>query len=247
MKIYKLFEQYVQHCYELYQEKKWGKFALNIVFSLIGIVSTSILLSSVALYIYYNFERLTKIVGGIFLLIITVAYMLPKKKTELPAIPEDSPGYDPVFLNETYNLLRRNLVSIFEETAGILGLRVPTTPSQIDSPVHFDIIGGAAIFHFLCGKQDFTSQIDSYEAIGTLQNTLERRLNNNELMGISQTAIFHNGVAYPLIMIDNVLDMGRYIQLDLAITNANYLRYRKNRLYNSMDAGNCTTPHDRNF
>ena len=247
MKLYKLFEQYVQHCYELYQERKWGKFALHIIFDFIGLVSVSLLLSNIILYIYYNFEMLAKIVGGIFLLIITVAYMLPKKKAELPAIPEDSPGYDPVFLNETYNLLRRNLVSICAETAEILGLRVPTTPSQIDSPVHFDIISGAAIFHFLCGKQDFASPIDSYEAIGTLQNTLERRLNNNELMGISQAAILHNGVAYPAIMIDNVLDMGRYIQIDIAITNANYLRYRKNSLYNSMNAENYTTPRDRNF
>lgn len=247
MKLYELFEQYVQHCYELYQEKKWGKFALNIVFRLIGIVSTSILLSSVALYIYYNFERLTKIVGGFFLIVIMVAYMLPKKKTELPAITEDSPSYDPVFLNSTYNLLRNNMVSMCAETAETLGLRVPTTPSQIDSPVHFDIISGAAIFHFLCGKQDSASPIDTYKAIGILQNTLERRLNNNELMGISQTATFYNGMAYPAIMIDNVLDMGRYIQIDVAVTNDNYLRYRTNRLYNSMDAGHYTTPRDKNF
>lgn len=247
MKLYKLFEQYVQYCYDLYQEKKWGKFGLHIMFSILGMVCAGILLSQFAVFVVYNFEVLAKVVGGIFLLIIMIAYILPKKKPEPPAQSDNSYGYDPVFLNSTYNLLRGNMISILAETADMLRLRVPSTPSQVEAPVHYDIISGAAIFHFLCGKQDPVVPVDSFEAIGILQNTLERRLNTHELMGISQTTTFYNGMAYPSIMVDNILDSGRYIQIDIAVTNENYLRYRTNRLYSRMDSNNSANPRDKNF
>ena len=247
MKLFKMFEQYIEYCFKLYSDKKWSKLALNIMLFSAGAICASVLIANILLFGYWNFDKIVKVVGRMFLIIIMVLYMLPKKKPEPVALPETTRSYDPLIANSTYSLLRTNMVSILAETADELHLRIPTNPSQIDAPIHFDIVNEAMIFHFLCGKQDATVSLDLLDTMGVLQNTLERRLNNHELMGISQSTTLYKGMAYPAIMIDNVVDSGRYIQIDVAIVNEKYLHYRINRLYNSMDAENYTTPHDRNF
>lgn len=219
---------------------------LHITAILLGTICSGLLLGEIWYYISTNFDAIVKVVGGTFLAVIMLIYMLPKRKPT-PVLPETTNSYDPVVLNSTYNLLRENMLCIINEVADMLRLRIPAAASQLDAPVHHDIVSNSAVFHFLCGKQDSSIAVDSYEAIGIMQNTLERRLNNHELIGITQTTTFYNGMAYPAIMVDNVQDLGRYIQIDVAIANENYLRYRTSRIYKNMGNETSVSPRDRDF
>lgn len=247
MKILEFGLQYIEYLYGLIEEKRWWKFAGHILLIIFGALSTGAFLGGIiSLFLNYG-EEIAMMIGGICFIIMAIIGFSSKKK-EVPALPEPAQAsYDPVFLNSTYSLLRTNMVSILAETADMLHLRVPSTSSQIETPVHHDIVSNSAIFHFMCGKQDLSVKTDPFEAMGIIQSVLERRLNNRELMGITQTTTFYNGMAYPAIMVDNVQDLGRYIQIDIAITNENYLRYRTNRLYCNVNDSNTSNPYDRNF
>lgn len=247
MNLWNLWMRYIEYLCKLFNEKKFWKLTLHAFLMLFGLFSLTTVLGGLWYLLTTNWETITTAVGCIVIVALFVLGFFPKKKV-VPALPEATPtGYDPVFLNSTYNLLRTNMISILAEVADMLHLRIPSTPSQIEAPVHYDIANNAAIFHFLCGKQEPSVKTDPFEAIGIIQNVLERRLNSHELMGINQTTTFYNGMAYPAIMLDNVQDLGRYIQIDVAITNESYLRYRTNRLYSNMNDGNSSNPYDRNF
>lgn len=247
MKLWELCVRYIEYINELLNEKRWLKLSGHILIILFCTASIGTFLSGIVYLFIINWEEIATVAGTILIVILFILGLFPKKKA-VPALPEATPtGYDPVFLNSTYNLLRTNMVSILAETADMLHLRIPSTPSQIEAPVHHDIISNAAIFHFLCGKQEPSVKTDPFEAVGIIQSVLERHLNSHDLMGITQTTTFYNGMAYPAIMVDGVQDLGRYVQIDLAITNESYLRYRTNRLYSNMNDGNSSTPYDRNF
>ena len=80
-----------------------------------------------------------------------------------------------------------------------------------------------------------------------LQNAIEQRLNNNEVDGITQTAYFYNGQVVPSIMIDNVREMGNYVQIDVAIASDYYCKYRERRIYENMNSSDSANVHDRDF
>jgi len=247
MNLWNLWIQYIEYLCDLFNEKKFWKLILHILLILFCLFSFAMVVSGILYLVSANWEAITTAVGCIVIVALFLIGLFPKKEA-VSALPESTQAsYDPVFLNSTYNLLRTNMVSVLAEVADMLHLRIPSTPSQIEAPVHYDIVNNAAIFHFLCGKQESSVKIDPFEAIGIIQNVLERRLNGHELMGINQTTTFYNGMAYPAIMVDNVQDLGRYIQIDIAITNDNYLRYRTNRLYCNVNDSNTSNPYDRNF
>ena len=80
-----------------------------------------------------------------------------------------------------------------------------------------------------------------------MQNAIEQRLNNNEIDGITQTAYFYNGQVFPAIMVDNVREMGNYVQVDVAIASDYYCKYRERRIYENMASGNSSSIYDRDF
>jgi len=142
-------------------------------------------------------------------------------------------------------MLRKNLCSILGDIGDITRLRKPATLSQMDSPTHFDIKSKAVIYHFLALKQ--SDEIDTFSIVGIIQNAIEQRLNNNEIEGITQMAFFYNGQVYPSIMIDNVQDLGNYVQIDMAIASDFYCKYRERRIYNNMNQSGSIKLHDKDF
>lgn len=53
---------------------------------------------------------------------------------------------------------------------------------------------------------------------------------------------FYNGQSYPALMIDNVRDLGSYVQIDVAIASEYYYKYRESRIYNHMSSSNPGRP-----
>lgn len=124
MKLWELWVRYIEYINELLNEKRWLKLSGHILIILFCTASVGTFLSGIVYLFIINWEEIATVVGTILIVIIFIIGLFPKKKA-VPTLPEATPtGYDPVFLNSTYNLLRTNMVSILAETADMLHLRM---------------------------------------------------------------------------------------------------------------------------
>ncbi len=229
-----------------YYDKRWGILTLKILAILIIISCTGIVIFFIASAIINNIENIIITIDSIGCITAIFLNFFKKKEPDIPALPESSiMEYDPITLESTYKLLRSNLCSIIGDVADIARLRKPATVTQMDAPRHFDIIAKCPVYHFLVLKQ--SQEIDTFTTLGIIQNSIEQRLNNNEMEGITQTVFFYNGQTYPSIMVDNVQDTGSYIQVDLAVTSEFYCKYRERRIYNNMTSSSSSRPQDKYF
>lgn len=226
-----------------YQKKHWVKLILKCLGMIIIGVCMALLLGKLAFLILDNIEGIVVTIGAIACFFMILFSFLPQKP---PVTPPDPPmDYDPITLESTYNMIRKNLCSVIGDIADVTRLRKPASLSQMDCPTHYDVVAKAVIYHFLVLKQ--SGEIDTFSIIGILQNAIEQRLNNNEVEGITQTAYFYNGQVYPSIMVDNVQDLGNYIQIDIAIASEYYCKYRERRIYNNMNQTGIIKPKDKDF
>ena len=226
-----------------YHEKHWAKLILKCLGMIIVGVCMGLLLGKLAFLILDNIEEIVVTIGAIACFFMILFSFI--KSPPPPPPPPPPPEYDPITLESTYNMIRKNLCSVIGDIADILKLRKPTNLRQMDGPTHYDIVAQAVIYHFLVLKQ--SNEIDAFSVIGMLQNAIEQRLNNNEVEGITQTAFFYNGQVYPSIMVDNVQDLGTYVQIDIAIASEFYCRYRERRIYNNMNQTGVSKPKDKDF
>lgn len=227
-----------------YHQKHWVRMSVKILALLIVTICMGILLGKLTFLILENIQNIVVSIGAIACFFMILSSFLPKKQ---PAVVKDTSiiEYDPITLEATYKIIRKNLCSVLGDIGEITKLRKPATLSQLDPPTHFDITSKAVIYHYLALKQ--SDEIDPFSIIGILQNAFEQRLNNNEVEGITQTIFFYNGQAYPSIMIDNVQDLGNYVQIDVAIASEFYCKYRERRIYNNINRSGSTKPHDKDF
>ena len=228
-----------------YHEKQWVKLSLKCLCMIIIGVCMGLLLGKLAFLILDNIEEIVVTIGAIacfFMILFSFIKSPPPPPPPPPPIPQE---FDPITLESTYNMLRKNLCSVIGDIADIIKLRKPANLRQMDGPTHYDIVANAVIYHYLILKQ--SDGIDAFSVIGILQNAIEQRLNNNEVEGITQTAFFYNGQVYPSIMVDNVQDLGNYVQIDIAIASEYYCKYRERRIYNNMNQTGIIKPKDKDF
>ena len=152
--------------------------------------------------------------------------------------------FDTIMLENTYKLLRTALCTVISEVADLIGVKKVMSPSQMDAPIHYDIMANVVIYHFLLSKN---IEIDTYEILGILQNSFERKLMNNEISGFSQPVYLYHSQAYPYIMVDKVFSNGNLVQVDICIANENYCRHREKRIYNNMINSTASDIKDREF
>ncbi len=55
-----------------------------------------------------------------------------------------------------------------------------------------------------------------------LQMRVTQKLSAHEFAGITQTTYIHNGMAYPLLCIDEIRDNGSFMQIDVAWASESY-------------------------
>lgn len=239
-----LYTKIVSSLIKDYNNKLWWKLILKLLGLLTVVICMGFLLGKIAFLIIEHIEGIVVSIGAIFCFFAILFNFLPKRQPE--TVPEVSiMEYDPITLEATYKIIRKNLCSVLGDISDITRLKKPATLSQLDAPTHFDIKSKAVIYHFLTLKQ--SEEIDTFSIIGILQNAFEQRLNNNEMDGITQTVFFYNGQVYPSIMIDNVQDLGTYIQIDIAIASEYYCKYRERRIFNNMNQTGISKPKDKDF
>lgn len=227
-----------------YENLAWIPLVLKSLLLLLVSACTLLLIGLTAMTIVNNIENILVTVGAIGCMFWFLAEMVRPKPA--PALPEPSVmEYDPITLENTYKMIRKNLCTVLGEVGEMVRLKKPASFSQMDAPTHYDVIAKAPIYHYLARKA--SEEIDPFSMVGILQNSIEQKLNNRELDGITQTAYFYNGQVYPSLMVDNVRDLGAYVQIDIAIASEYYCKYREARIYNQMDQAETVRPCDREF
>ena len=208
-------------------------------------LSVTLHLFAVVVFIIDHIEKIVVTIGAIGSIAIIFLSLIPKRTAKPAPLPEAVLEYDPITLETTYRLIRKNICSIVGDVYEIIKVRKPTTLSQMDCPTHYDVVAKAVIYHLLLTK--VSEDFDAMSASGILQNAIEQRLNNNEIDGITQAAHFYNGQVFPAIMVDNIREMGNYVQVDVAIASDYYCKYRERRIYENIASGNSSSIYDRDF
>ncbi len=245
MKILYLIEIIANSIFASYYEKHWGKLILKIIASLIVLTCMALVIASILYFIIENIENIVVTIGAIACFLAVIFSFFQKKPEKVEQPDSSIIEFNPITLETTYSLIRKNLCSIIADVADMIRLRKPATLSQMDSPTHYDILGNAVIYHYLLIKQ--SDEVDPYTILGVIQNTIEQRLNNGEIDGITQTHFFYRSQVYPSLMVDNVRDLGSYVQIDIAIASEQYLKYRERRIYNNMNTSGLNRPGDKDF
>lgn len=244
MKLLKLYVKYVEYLMNLFYEKHWLKLFLHIFGICIGVFCVSMVLSVAYTFIMDNFNKIATLIGSGILLISLLLYIFPKKEPILEP-PNEVLNHDPNILENTYEMVRNHVCTVLNEVGDVVKLRKPATLSQLDAPNHHDIIGNTPIYHYLALKQ--TNEFDIFNTTGIIQNRINQKLNNQELDGITQTSIFYNGASYPTLMVDNIRDLGQWVQIDMALSTPLYIQHRQRRIYNTLEQNKQLTPRDKDF
>lgn len=240
-----LFEAIYDSLKENYENSEWIKFILKVITLFIVLLCTGLVLLMVVVFIIDHIEKIVVTIGAIGSIVIIFLSLIPKRVNKPASLPDTVLEYDPITLETTYRIIRKNICSIVGDVYEIIKVRKPMNLSQMDCPTHYDVVAKAVIYHLLLTK--VSEDFDAMGASGILQNAIEQRLNNNEIDGITQTAHFYNGQVFPAIMVDNVREMGNYVQIDIAIASDYYCKYRERRIYESMNSSDFATVHDRDF
>lgn len=233
------------------EKKKWLKaFLKSVLF--VGSVACMVLFALWLVELAFQYlEYIICVVGCVGCSIVLIRSMCSKKEIrqdQQVQEPKANPAlqYDPITLENTYKLVRAGVCYVVGEIFEIIGVRKPASYSQMDGPIHYDIIANVPIYHLLVAKSgDIES--DTYTVMGILQNAIEQKLNSNEFNGISQAAFFYKGQAYPSIMVDKVRDCGNMLQIDIAIASEYYCKYREQRIYNDMNGAGSGRNQDKDF
>lgn len=219
---------------QLYKEKKYVKFSLLLLGALLALSSSIFVIYVVIILIYNNFIEIITVLGTIFIIISAVIGLFNQKKI-IPETETSIMEYDPIILESTYSLIRKNFAVIVSEVSEVIKLKKPATLMQMDAPSHYDIVGNVPIYHYLFYK--LTEKADIDIIMGVLQTTITQRLESHSFEGITQSRYLYDSASYPAILIDNVIDTGNFIQVDVAIASEAYCRHRKQRIYNTINSG----------
>ena len=152
--------------------------------------------------------------------------------------------YNPAFLEDTYSMLLTNICPIIMEKADIMQVQKIKASYELESPIHYTV-KGFVLYHILIGK--INENVDTQKVLEILQNAISKKLSNPGFIGIGEAYYLYNGRALPRIMVDNVQDLGNFVQVDIVITDDTYCQYYIQRLQNKISKASTSKPRDRDF
>ena len=241
----KIINQIYDIAIQLFNDKKYIKLSLLLLGIILSAACTGFVLYMIISLIVTHLIEIVTTIGGIIIFFSVLINFFSKKKTEEEPVTSVM-DYDPIVLESTYSLIRKNLAVIVSDISEIIKLKKPATVMQMDAPSHYDIVGNVPIYHYMFFK--ITEKADIDVILGVLQTTINQRLESNSFEGITQSRFLYNSASYPSILVDNVIDTGSFIQVDIAIASESYCRHRKQRLYNAINSGNGHTNNsDKDF
>ncbi len=211
----------------LYNQKKFIKLVGAILTITIVLILGAFAVSTV-FYIVYKFigENLeTIVIGGI--LFTAILYWISNKRqqrnvtmqaaqTPISVVPDES---EKAMFESNYIIVRQCIFTVLCEIADSLGLTKPQMQSEIDSPGRIISKSNVTMYQFLALKK---SEINLATIKGIMQTRITQKLAAQEFSGLSQVNYIFNGVGYPILCVDDCVDNGAYLSIDVAWFSDNY-------------------------
>ena len=95
--------------------------------------------------------------------------------------------------------------------------------------------GSYILLHYVCQKR---SDVDTDIIKEVLNNRIAQKLRADEFHHLSETYCNYDGRYYPIIMVDDVVDVKAYVNIDMVMTNEAYCEHLCNKFVadrNSID------------
>ncbi len=226
-----------------YQNKRYGLLVAKILGYIIAISCTLVFIYWVCRLIYYYLEYIVCAIGLVISFWAVFRGFFPKQPKQIA--PMKTPVHNAFALENTYKNLRAGLCCIVREVGDILSVRKPSTESQLSSNNrHYYFKGNVPVYSFVLVK--ISTEMDANTILGILQENITNKLNNAEFKGFPQPTFPYNGLSYPAVMVDNVLDHGNTWEVDLVFVNAQYCANLE-RMSCMESCGDTETYYDKDF
>lgn len=220
---------------QLFNEKRYAHFAITIVIGAIAVAIALVIIvlgiKTIATFVMNNFEIVLITLGALSFIIIWITDR-NKKSTELKQQEEEKIRYmaevsERTFLENKYNLTRNMIYQTIKDASDILKIEKPKRVEDLDLPERNQKKNNYFINQFIVLKN---GDIDPIEVKEILQIKITQKLNSFDFPGINQNIYIYEGHVYPILMIDEVHDFGRYLYLDVVWVSERYCKLVNNRL-----------------
>ncbi len=221
----------------LLSEKKYGKLVL--ILTAILAVFTLIILAIyfIGKLLIANFDTIT---FGLAIISVAVYYInkyfdtrkedkerkYEHRKEVIAANERHQREIALIAAENSYNTIRKCLYTVLNEAATTLNLVAPKSYTALDSQIPPSDNGRFVILHYVCQKN---GDIDTAHISEVLNVCICQKLNAGEFTELSTSAYIYEGRSYPIIIVDNIVDVGAYINIDVVICNEAYCEHICNK------------------
>lgn len=235
-----MIKSFYQYLCDLWKNQQRGRFAL----SLLGAISIAVCLLILLIWVVENL--LAFIVLKFDLIFITLSFIglvlyiwstkrKEKVKKELEIQDQKSAQaieIERAVAENNYTIIRQCLFSVLIERAEMVGLVVPRSLSELNSPTRIIPRNGFMLCQYVAMKKG--CDIDLKLVKECLQMRIIQKLNAGEFEELSIRNHVYKGQAYPILYIDDITDAGGYIQINATLANDAFCQHIENKSHAQM-------------
>jgi hypothetical protein len=239
----KKFKSYIS---SIWEEKKYLMIALWSVIAIIALVATIELTEMLISFIAEKFDLLIFLGTICFVSYFYLKYKKEEQIARISKVNQNKEVIEKELHENNFICIRKCIFQILDnDISDVLGLKKPIRLSELDSPGKIVVKGNVFLYQFVVLKK--SNEVDCNRIKEVLQKEVNEALDNFRLEGIRQTKFIANGVAFPILNVDSVKDMGNYIQLELVWASQDYvdlIETRKNILAEKLNKDNSFDDDD---
>lgn len=206
-------------------EKHYGKILIIILLYICSVVLVVLTLLTVIKFIAMYYETIILLVVGIAIFVYWIKERREEKvklaKVEADKVKTELVDTAKAFAELNYSYSLQAVYITLREMADKLKLAVPNIMSEIESPTHYFQRGTDVIYQFLCLKH---GEVDTNAIKEVLQRRIVQKLQAGEFTGITQSMYYYEGNFYPILFIEDIQDIGTYLQINVAFVNESYCK-----------------------
>ena len=140
-----------------------------------------------------------------------------------------------------YAVVGKCLFKVLKEAGATLNLVPPNSLVDLEGQIRVSDNGGYVLLHYIC-QTNGNVDVDLIKEV--LNNRISQKLRADEFHYLSEPYCLYEGRSYPIIMVDDVVDVKSYVNIDMVMTNKAYCEHLRNK---SIAASNYFATNDNDF
>ncbi len=231
---------------QLLSDKQYGKLALMGIITLATIAAIVLVTFYVGKLLIENFDTIAL---GIAIVSVAFYYIhkyfanreevrshnAANRKEVKEAAEKQQRDIALMTAENNYSAVGKCLFAVLKDAAATLSLVAPTSLSDLEPQIRVSDNGSYILLHYVCQKR---SDVDTDIIKEVLNNRIAQKLRADEFHHLSETYCNYDGRYYPIIMVDDVVDVKAYVNIDMVMTNEAYCEHLCNKFVadrNSID------------